>query len=194
MTCIVGFRHAQGIIVGGDSAGSDGYVIQRNVRPKVFKNGEFLIGYTTSFRMGQVLEFDLHPPVVPPGEDPLTSMVARFIPEVRKALKESGFAEVENNQETGGVFLVAFRGRLFAVQRDFSVLEAMDGYDACGSGEEYALGALHSVMPPGYFPGTASSQTARAAVVRALEAAAHFNPGVRGPFTILDDGPSTEGR
>lgn len=47
--------------MGCDSAGVGGWHLQLRADPKVFHVGHFLIGYTDSFRMGQLLRFGEQP-------------------------------------------------------------------------------------------------------------------------------------
>ena len=51
MTCIVGLLHNKTIYIGGDSAGSNSSDLRVRKDTKVFENGPFLMGFTTSFRI-----------------------------------------------------------------------------------------------------------------------------------------------
>ncbi|KKN17732.1 hypothetical protein LCGC14_0962700, partial [marine sediment metagenome] len=63
MTCIVGFIDDGGKAwMGGDSAGVAGHHTHPRRDPKVFRVGPVLIGYTSSFRMGQLLRYHLKIP------------------------------------------------------------------------------------------------------------------------------------
>ena len=59
MTCIVGLIDGRRVWMGGDSAGVSGLDITVRADAKVFRNGDFLIGFTSSFRMGQLLAFHM---------------------------------------------------------------------------------------------------------------------------------------
>jgi len=56
MTCIVGIERTGASFIGGDSAVSDTWTVRQSSVRKVFRKGDYTIGYTTSFRMGQILE------------------------------------------------------------------------------------------------------------------------------------------
>ena len=174
MTCIVGLVAKNNVYIGADSASVAGWTSRVTRLPKVFRRGPFLMGYTTSFRMGQLLQHSLMVP--PQGEerDDMRFMVTTFVECVRMLLKERGVAKIEANSESGGQFLVGYRGRLYSVQQDFQVNEMADGFDAVGSGAEYALGALASTR--GLAP------TVR--LKKALEVSAHFNMAVSPPFFV----------
>lgn len=52
MTCIVGITDGHTVTIGGDSAGSDGWHVAVRSDSKVFQVGPYLMGFTTSYRMG----------------------------------------------------------------------------------------------------------------------------------------------
>lgn len=166
MTCIVGIAHSGRVFMGGDSAAVDGTDINVRAHAKVFRNGEFVIGYTTSFRMGNLLQYSFAPPRWHPDDDLHKFMVTDFV-DAARACFEAG------NYTAGGTFLVGFKGRLFTIESDWQVAETLDGHMAIGCGEKYALGNLYD-----------SRGTPRARIIRALNAAAHCNAGVRAPFHI----------
>ena len=141
MTCIVGLAHEGKVTIGADSAGVGGLDIANRKDVKVFTNGDFVIGCTTSFRMIQLLQYKLTAPKRHPGTDVMRFMVTDFVEEVRKLFRDGGFTTKEKEAESGGHFLVGHAGRLFCVQSDFQVAERADGFDACGCGESYAMGA-----------------------------------------------------
>ena len=175
MTCITGCKTDGGVLLGGDALGSSGYSGNVNSESKVFRlSREVACGYTSSFRMGQVLRFHVTPPQI--SVDELQWAVAEFIPVIREAFRAAGYSEIHNNEETGGTFLLAVRARLFTVQSDFSVLENRTAYSACGSGQSFAMGAMHALWTPKVKP----RQLLRAGLLAAEE----FATGVRGPFSF----------
>jgi ATP-dependent protease HslVU (ClpYQ) peptidase subunit len=177
MTCIVGLVSGSTVYVGADSASVMGWTSRVTRLPKVFQKGPFLIGYTSSFRMGQLLQHSLSVPPQGKGRadrDDMKYMVTVFAEHVRTLLKDKGVAKVESNAESGGQFLVGYRGHLYSVMSDFQVNEMADGYDAVGAGAEYALGALRALR------GVAPTTRVR----RALEVSAHFNMAVSAPFFV----------
>lgn len=176
MTCIAGVVHRGRVYIGGDSAGVGGYEITVRRDVKVFRNGPFVLGFTSSFRMGQLLAHAFAPPPVPKKRGALERyMVVDFVDALRATLKERGWAQVVNSQEQGGHFLVGVSGRLFHVESDFQVGEARDGYDAVGCGGEAARGALFAT----------AHLKPEARVRMALRAAERLNAGVRGPFRVV---------
>ncbi len=57
MTCIVGIETDKGVVIGGDSAGVSGLGLTVRADEKVFARGPFVMGFTSSFRMGQLLRY-----------------------------------------------------------------------------------------------------------------------------------------
>lgn len=175
MTCIVGVEHEGGVTIGADSAGSDGNITVARADSKLCKVGPYLFGFTTSFRMGQLLRYAFNPSN-PDPRDLDRFMVTDFIDELRTCFSDGGFAQKDNGVESGGSFLVAVAGRLYCIESDYQVGRHLDGYAACGSGEYFAMGSLHTTADYDFTP--------RQRVALALEAAARHSPFVGAPFTI----------
>lgn len=188
MTCIVGFVEPSGrVVVGGDSAGVAGLDIRVRADEKVFRRGPFLLGFTTSFRMGQLLRYSLQVPDQGEESD-YEYLVTRFVDAVRKCLKDGGYATKTSDQEAGGTFLLGYRGRLYTVDSDYQVAAHHDPYTAVGCGADFALGALAVLRPKKEFAtdlGPVFDIPGEVPVKKALEVAEKFSAGVRGPFTIL---------
>ncbi|KQY58338.1 hypothetical protein ASD11_01335 [Aeromicrobium sp. Root495] len=179
MTCIVGVVSEGDVFIGGDSAGSSGWSIVHRADQKVWAKDGYVFGFTTSFRMGQLLRHALdlpRPPWHVSREELERFMVTTFIDAVRGCLKEGGFAQRKDEVERGGEFLVGVEGRLFKVSSDYQVGESLDGYAAAGCGEEVALGALYAQDSMGVRPAER--------IEKALAAAAHHSNGVAAPFVV----------
>ena len=174
MTCIAGLVHNGTVYMGGDSAGVAGLSLTVVTTPKVFKKDTLIIGYTSSFRMGDLLQYKFTPPLHDPNLDTRAYMVTAFVDAVRQCLKDGGYAKKENEVESAGQFLVGYRGRLFFIYDDYQVNEGACGYAVGGCGREPALGALfaNAHLEP------------QARILQALEAAEMFNTGVRRPFYV----------
>lgn len=193
MTCIVGIAVNGAVILGADSAGVDGHW-NRRVRAdrKVFKNGELIFGFTTSFRMGQLLEHNLTPPAIQEGMEPYAYAVKLLIPEIRNTLRAGGFMRTESGVEAGGVFLVGFRGSLFRIDSDFQVGESTEKFEAVGCGEAYAMGAMNMAYEAAFrqpevrsLVAESDADLARVVLQKGLDAAARFSAGVAGPFHFV---------
>jgi len=180
MTCIIGIidKENNKVYIGGDSAGVSGLSVSVRKDPKVFKRGEFIFGFTSSFRMGQLLMCgDLDLKKQKENEDTYVYMVSTFIDSVRYLFKKGGFLNIDNNEESGGTFLVGYKNRLFSIESDFQVGEVYDEYCAVGCGENYALGSLYTTKN--------LELTPEIRINKALEAAEYHNAGVRKPFNMV---------
>jgi hypothetical protein len=188
MTCIVALSVGNKVFLGGDSAASDeksGLILQ-TVDPKVFKVGQFGIGFVESFRMGQILQYSWTPPIYKPttGYKNLDKfMRTKFVESIKEAYQENGYGRFGNSApedgDEGGIIIIAVQntGRIFIMDVDFHVAEVDVEYLAEGSGQQVALGSLFS---------TTAVKTPRKRVRMALEASAKFIMSVRGPFTIIE--------
>ncbi len=180
MTCIVGLEHEGVIYVGGDSAGVDENSLEICTRldEKVFVLDDFIIGFSGSFRIGQLLRYALVVPDQPSRKDDMAFIVTDFVDAIRTMQKDKGSMTKENELEAHEAGLVVgYNGNLYVIESDFNVLKPADKYVASGLGAPVALGALHATENLNMKP--------EARIMLALAAAAHFNASVRPPFYIL---------
>lgn len=187
MTCVVGYVASDGsVYVGADSFSGNprtrnivknSKLIRLTAKRGRGKGASLLIGYTSSWRMGQLLRGQLKVPLWKKGVDVFDYLSVDFAEAIRQVFKDAGFANIKENEESGGYFLVAMDGRLFTVQGDYSVIESADGVDAVGAGEDFALGALHILTGvPGITP--------RLIVTMAIAAAEFLSPLVASPIHV----------
>lgn len=135
------------------------------------------VAYCGSGRLGQLLEHHLDELDDPPlGRDEQRWAVKDFIPFLRDVTAAHGWLHIRDDnavEEMGdSAFLFAVRGRLFAVEADFSVSEHRFGFDTLGSGMSQAIGAMHTAArEPHYEPYTPvkAKQIAEAGVLAATE-------------------------
>lgn len=176
MTCIVGIQHTQGVTIGGDSAGSSGTSLTIRADDKVFVRDRYIFGFTSSFRMGQLLRYSADLPE-PPRRDLDRFMVTEFIGAVRRAFTDGGYMSNNSGREDSGTFLVGVSGRLFTIHSDHQVAQAAVGYESVGCGGDLAMGSLY----------TSGALQVRDPVRRtrlALTAAAYASTSVAAPFKI----------
>jgi ATP-dependent protease HslVU (ClpYQ) peptidase subunit len=158
MTCLVGLIDNDRVFIGGDSAAVAGDAVEVRTNRKVFRNGDFVIGFTGSFRVGQLLQYATLSAV---EGDAMAHIVNEIVPILR------GFAGKETDE-----ILIGVAGRLFKISSDYSVAE-YPAYAAAGQGEPYALGRMH---------GSLGAPEQR--VVAALAAAEAHCGAVRAPFVV----------
>ena len=90
------------------------------------------MGFTTSFRMGQLLMSDERFKVreQKENESNYDYMVSAFIPSVQKLFDVGGFLRESSKEKTGGTFLVGYKGNLYCIEDDFQVAELYDDFNA----------------------------------------------------------------
>lgn len=183
MTCIVGIEHGDGIVtLGADSATTGGWTQVQRATPKVFiAHG---IGYASagSVRVHNIIEHDFIPPPYVDGLSVEAYLVCHVVESLRQRLMTLG--ALRKQEEVHGIadnsaYLIACRGELYEMCSDFQIRRDASGHAAGGSGEQLALGSLHTTGAPRHY-----SPATRALL--ALEAAAAHNSAVCGPFTILE--------
>ena len=185
VTAIAGITDGATVWLGGDSAGVAGSALHVRADAKVFITGPYVIGFTTSFRMGQLLRYTFTPPPPVAATDLHAHMCTSFTDALRDCLKTGGWASKDKDQESGGNFLVGVRGRLFEIMSDYQVAEEAIPYMATGAGEAYVLGALHATEGLGMEPGLR---------LRAALAAAEYHcTDVCGPFRVVRTPPAEAG-
>lgn len=186
MTCIIGIidKKNSKVYMGCDSCASAGSdkIIRKD--KKVFKseyNPNFLIGFTSSYRMGQLLMYAEDK--VFPSESDLKKnnievnhkfMVTQIIPKIQELFEEGGFGE----KDEGGEFLIAYKNQLYKIYSDFQVEESSIDYNACGCGEKYAVGSLFSLSN--------SKKDLIKKIHIGLQSATYFSGGVDKPFYIMN--------
>lgn len=174
MTIIVALKHDGDVYMGCDSAGSRGIEIRARKDSKVAIRQGYIIGFTDSFRMGQILHYEMDYPK-PPKTGHFKFMVKRVIPKLRECFGNNGFTSVyHQNKEVGGEFLIGVAGNIYHIFSDFQVGEMRENYTACGCGDQFALGSLASTegMEP------------RARVLKALKVAGEYSNGIRPPYKV----------
>jgi ATP-dependent protease HslVU (ClpYQ) peptidase subunit len=192
MTCIVAVTDHRTVVMGADSASTGEHDLHIRATPKLFRTGPYAIGYTRSWRMGQILRHVTElpePPDTTDGDALEHFLVAELIPAIRQSFHAHGFAKTsrvartadytEEGQEVSGVFLVGLAGHVFEIREDYQVVRPATPYAAVGAGAITALGALHALHEH-----TDVELRARAEI--ALAAAETYTQSVRRPFHFLE--------
>jgi ATP-dependent protease HslVU (ClpYQ) peptidase subunit len=180
MTCIVGLEKDGIVYMGGDAAGTDSsFDINARQDEKVFltPDNKMIIGFTTSFRMGQLLRYSFVPPKKIKKKPDMDYLVNDVMDSFRKIFSDKGFLRTIA-PDSGGNFLLGYNKRLYEVEDNFQVGLSFNPYRACGGGYKYALGVMYATPCLG--------PTER--IKLALDAATHHNAAVRPPYTIISLG------
>ena len=178
MTCIVALRHNKKIYVGGDRCGASTTTKTVMANSKVFKlDNRFVVGYTSSFRYGQLLQFHVKCPKQKPKQTDMEFMVNTFVDTLRTMLKQHGYLRINSNREEIGTCIVAYKGNMYEIQDDLAVLQHAFEYVCVGSGTYHAEGSL--------FTREGLIEDPKQRIIMSLQAASTFCPGVSGPYDII---------
>lgn len=151
MTAIIGFTKNNKVYMAGDRAASSQEFSQEITHPKIFIKGKVLIGYTTSFRFGDILEYHLKIPKSNKKLLPRAYVVKKLVPAIRAALVANNYIADSANEDSGTA-LIGYKGSLFILQSDWSIVEHSNNIQAVGSGWSVALGATTALLNTGMKP------------------------------------------
>lgn len=175
MTCIIGMVKDDHIFMAGDLLGSNGFTKKSYPDSKVFVNGDFIIGYTSSFRMGQLLQYNW---VQPPRLEKLTNreyLQVDVIESMKECFVACGYGAKDKEGDSGGNFLIGYKGGLYEMQHDFSLLKSED-FIAVGSGCYHAEAAMSILVDSGLPPDMI--------LAKSISVAARFTTSVSEECTI----------
>lgn len=177
MTCIVAIVEDGKIWMGCDSLRSHGYVVS-TIGTKIIKKENIIMGFSGRIRDINLIKFGFEIPTKDEKIDDYEYMATVFTTAIRKRLKEYGAIKINRGEETGRAsILIGYNNRIYIISYDFSATRVEDdNFFALGSGQELALGSLHSTLDTKYTP--------QKRLKLALSAAEKFISSVRGPFFI----------
>lgn len=180
MTCIVGKAVDGRIYMGADSCAAGDWFYYPCDRPKIFKKEHLLIGFTSTYRWGDILEHELEVPRFISGRQlAMTYLVKELVPAIRRAMDKSGHLHKEDGVEDGGTALIGCDGQVFIIQDDFSILPGPEYGIACGCGQEVAMAALKAMMLCG------TTVDPEMQIYYALRTAGEMTNGVCGPYHMI---------
>ncbi|CAM0111736.1 peptidase HslV family [Vibrio phage 166E36-1] len=177
MTCIVAVAKDEHVWMAGDLMGSNGFTKKVYSDTKVFVNGDFIIGYCGSFRMGQILQYNWEQPPRIEGLTDRQYLQTDVIESMRNCLAQFGVGEFKEGEHQGGNFLIGYRGGIYEMQNNFSILKN-DDFAAIGSGTYHAEAALKVLTEvPDFDPAYV--------LQKAIEVAGEFTTSVSKECTIV---------
>lgn len=150
MTCIVAFKTVEGhTVLAGDFMASNGHSFRKVRSAKIFKKAEnCAIGYTDSFRMGQILEHVWSMPDRSVNCDDEEYLYINIVESLRTTFSALNYGTKGAKEEYFGSFLLVYKDRIFEVQGNMSMLEFVEDMCAVGSGQDAALGAMMALGTP----------------------------------------------
>ena len=148
MTCIIALRDKDTgcVYLAGDKLGSNGNTKAIFKDPKIFQIGHFYFGYTTSFYMGQLLKYTWTQPCKTMHQEDDEYIFREVVPSLRKLFVDNKFGKDQRDHEPDfGQFIMVYKGRIFSVQDNLSLLEC-DDFASVGCGEFHAAGAVDALV------------------------------------------------
>lgn len=179
MTCITAVVKDGHVYMAGDLMGSNGYTKKVYPDTKVFKNGDFIMGFTSSFRLGQILQYNWQQPPRMEGMTDREYIQLDVIESFRSCLNDFGFGEMKEEGHHGGNWLLGYKGCLYEMQDNFSVLKNED-FCSVGSGGFHAEAALALLTEDDDFD-------PEFVLSKAISIASRFTTSVSEEYTFVTD-------
>jgi ATP-dependent protease HslVU (ClpYQ) peptidase subunit len=184
VTTLVGIQTATRVVLAADSQ-----VTEDNLRsivtsaPKIVEVGRYLLGITGDTRPGDILTYNWKPPAPKYAESPIHFMGRKVIPSIMQTFRDNGYdyAEALKEKDSGFDYLLAFNGNLFHIACDLSFFQSQYGVYGLGTGGQFAMGYLYSVVKPTGIPFTRAEAIAR----RAIEIASVLDINTSPPIQLV---------
>lgn len=179
MTCVVGMVENGDVHIGADSRGSAGHTYMTRKDSKVFIVEDFIFGFTSSFRMGQIIKYHFNPPPRTENQSIDNYIHTTVLEHIIKILTNKGYNRISNNSIEGGVFLMGYKGNLYEIEEDFQIGQTYSSYSAVGCGEDFAKSCLWTIDNLG-FPLSITDK-----IKMAIKCAAEHSSGVDTNINLL---------
>jgi ATP-dependent protease HslVU (ClpYQ) peptidase subunit len=144
MTVIIALKKDNKIYLGADSALVDNWTVTQTKQPKIFKLGEFLIGVAGYPRTAQLIQYQLMIKPQTEHQSDFSYLCTDFVNSVKSLLVDND--NVKNldgsKQIDESDLLFGYRNNIYAMDTNFQIIQTTDSYNAIGSGQEIALGAM----------------------------------------------------
>ena len=190
MTTLVAVQGPRWVVMGADSRVTEEsgrtYTLAK-AGSKVSRNRKYLLGAAGDVRAINLLAYAFTPPDAQSFVDArLDRFITRdFIPALRACFEKNGYGETRNTEtgsaETGTEIMVAVNGAVYVVGPDYSWARDVTGLYGLGSGGDYAVGALHALLPDG----SDDIDQAREAIKKALRVGARLDSNSGDPFSFF---------
>lgn len=152
MTCVLALKYidedTSKIVLATNKRGSNDSVKRTYTKPKIFKNGDFYIGYTASFYMGRLLQHTWIPPEKKPNQLDDEYLFRDVIKSLHRMFENNDFDFGAKGEPDRGTFIMVYKGRIFEVFSNMSLLE-VDTFASVGSGSEIMQEAIGMYLNDG---------------------------------------------
>lgn len=172
MTTIIGMKTEKGALLVADRRANVSGRSETLAEPKVFPAGELLIGYSGTLRAAQALRHHLSLRERAKGETPMQYVAGFVAGEIMVTL-----AHHVGKSDDRAEVIVACGGEIYVIYSEGSVVAPSRGYDAIGSGQDYALAAMYA---------NRHMADPRLRLWKAMEAAAEFDLYTGTPFEFFE--------
>jgi len=182
VTTLVGIQGRSWALIGADTRiSSDGTIYKMpKGQSKIVEIDGILIASAGDVRGANILDHQLKIPKVSAKSDE-HYITAFLIPAIRQAFADAGYEKTSDGVSSHETeFLVAYNGRIYEIDSDYSWIQDSRNIYALGSGGLIALGALATLV------GDSITRTeARKWALKSLEIASQYNSDTAPPFHIL---------
>lgn len=198
MSTIVAIKTEDRIWMGADRQSTDGtekrtlangkIALKHVVVDGTLTDRPILIGLVGFHRSLTIMKYNFQPPAFPEEWSPEEYLGEFFIPAWKACLKENECIEEfgKSKMPKGNTLLIGYQGVLAMIGSDFALSVYNDGYDAIGSGYEYALGAIAANDDKLHWmsikAGKKLHPDPQEAIILALKVANRFDPGTGSEF------------
>lgn len=144
MTCCIGYKTNKMLCFASDTQGSNEDTKETRLDPKIFKLNDMLIATCGSFRMRDVLMYELDIPKLKINEDIDKYVRTTVINGIRNLFIEKNIC-VKNDETdfaSPGDILLGIQNKIYKIESDFQVGETDKAYVAIGCGAREAMGAM----------------------------------------------------
>jgi ATP-dependent protease HslVU (ClpYQ) peptidase subunit len=171
MTCIAAIIKDGKAYMAGERAVTDDSHISKIDTPKIWKTGDYLMGYCGGLE-AQIIQNNFKPPAIEGNVDKF--MRTKFLESI-KAFYDKWGMRIEKESELS--LLICVKGRMFEHETATLTMISYDThYHAIGSGSAYALGSLHA---------TQNYKDPKRRLTQALDAAIMYSPNCLYPVDFL---------
>lgn len=184
MTTIIAVKSAGGVAVAAESQVTVGGAIRQSLGCSKIQERQsgarsFLVGTAGDIRLMNLVRHFPMPATLDEAPDLHEWLATVMIPALRSYCEAERYPSEDDKADTDFEIIVVVDDRVWRIARDWSLFEPGGRFCVIGSGECYALGALHALSEACPEMGAAALATA------ALAAACEFDVSSSPPFTFV---------
>jgi len=153
---------------------------------KIAKNKKYLLGAAGDVRAINILAHSFRPPDAQQfvGARLDRFITSDFVPALRACFEAQGYASQRDQEtgsaESGSMVLTVVNGFVYVIGEDYSWVRDVAGIYGLGSGSDFAVGALHALLPAG----ATDIDQAKVAIRTALGVATQLDANTAAPFIV----------